>query len=151
MSNFFRDITPCSQLKANRHFGETYCLHMQGQISEEGYQRESRWQAYSILKLESIYSSETTVDFQQTTRHCNPEDSTFHNYRCENLKSYRDKSFQLYKKDVICSLIRTNYKTALTVKLLADNIWHHAAQIQVRKSVNCCPTYLPSHKQQSND
>jgi hypothetical protein len=37
---------------------------------------------------EEICSSETSVDFQRTTRRYIPEDSTLHNYRCENLKSY---------------------------------------------------------------
>jgi hypothetical protein len=37
--------------------------------------------------METIYSSETSVDFQRTTRRI-PEDSTLHNHRCENLKSY---------------------------------------------------------------
>jgi hypothetical protein len=32
--------------------------------------------------------SETSVDFQQTSRRYIPEDSTLHNHRCENLKSY---------------------------------------------------------------
>jgi hypothetical protein len=41
--------------------------------------------AYSSnLKMEAICSSETSVDFQRTT-----EDSTLHNHRCENLKSYK--------------------------------------------------------------
>jgi hypothetical protein len=41
--------------------------------------------AYSwILKMEAICSSETSVDFQRTTRRY----STLHNQRCENLKSY---------------------------------------------------------------
>jgi hypothetical protein len=31
---------------------------------------------------------ETSVDFQRTTRRYIPEDSTLHNHRCENLKSY---------------------------------------------------------------
>jgi hypothetical protein len=30
-------------------------------------------------------SSETSVDFQRTTRHYISEDSTLHNHRCENL------------------------------------------------------------------
>jgi hypothetical protein len=33
-------------------------------------------------------SSETSVDFQQTTERYTPEDNTLHNHRCENLKSY---------------------------------------------------------------
>jgi hypothetical protein len=32
-------------------------------------------------------SSETLVDFQRTTQRYIPEDSTFHNHRCENFKS----------------------------------------------------------------
>jgi hypothetical protein len=41
-----------------------------------------------ILMMEAIYSSETLVDTQRTTRHYTPEDGTLHNHRCENLKSY---------------------------------------------------------------
>jgi hypothetical protein len=45
--------------------------------------------AYSTtLKMEAIYSSETSVDFQQTTRRYIPEDRTIHNQRCENLTSF---------------------------------------------------------------
>jgi hypothetical protein len=45
--------------------------------------------ASSILKMEAIFSSEKSVDFQRTTRRYIPEDSTLHkNHRCENLKSY---------------------------------------------------------------
>jgi hypothetical protein len=42
----------------------------------------------STLKMEAIYSSETSVETQRTTRRHIPEDDTLHNYRCENLKSY---------------------------------------------------------------
>jgi hypothetical protein len=42
----FWNITPCSPLKTNLHFGGTYHLHLQGRrISRESYQRERRWQA----------------------------------------------------------------------------------------------------------
>jgi hypothetical protein len=44
---------------------------------------------FSTLKMEVICSSETSVDFQRTTRRYIPEDSTLHNYRCENLKFYK--------------------------------------------------------------
>jgi hypothetical protein len=76
-STIFWDITPCSPLKVNRHFGGTYRLLLQGRrISRARNQRESRWQA------------ETSVDTQRTTRRYIPEDSTLYNLRCENLKSY---------------------------------------------------------------
>jgi hypothetical protein len=39
--------------------------------------------------MEAIYSSETSVDFQRTTRRYISEDSTVHKDRCENLKSYK--------------------------------------------------------------
>jgi hypothetical protein len=35
--------------------------------------------AYWTLKLEAIFSSELSVDFQETTRRYIPEDSTLHN------------------------------------------------------------------------
>jgi hypothetical protein len=41
----FWDITPCSLLKVNRHFGGTYRLHLRGRkICRARNQRESRWQ-----------------------------------------------------------------------------------------------------------
>jgi hypothetical protein len=43
---------------------------------------------YSTLKMDATCSSETSVDFQQTTRCYIPEDRTLHNHCCENLKSY---------------------------------------------------------------
>jgi hypothetical protein len=38
--------------------------------------------------MEAVCSSETSVASQRTTRRYIPEDSTLHNHRCENLKSY---------------------------------------------------------------
>jgi hypothetical protein len=67
---------PCSPLKVNRRFGGTYRLYLQGRINRARYQRESRLQA------------ERSVDFQRTIRRYIPEDSSLHNHRCENLKSY---------------------------------------------------------------
>jgi hypothetical protein len=44
------DITPCSPLKVNRRFVETYRLHLQGRrISRARNQRESRWKAELFL------------------------------------------------------------------------------------------------------
>jgi hypothetical protein len=42
---------------------------------------------YSNLKMKKIFSFETSVRFQGTTRYYIPEDKTRHNQRCENLKS----------------------------------------------------------------
>jgi hypothetical protein len=38
--------------------------------------------------MEATHFSETSVDFQRTTRSYIPEDRTLHNHRYENLKSY---------------------------------------------------------------
>jgi hypothetical protein len=40
------------------------------------------------LMMEAARTSETLVNFYQTTRCYNPEDSTLHTHRRENLKSY---------------------------------------------------------------
>jgi hypothetical protein len=82
-SSIIWDITPCSLLKVNRSFGRTCRLHLQGRrICQTRKQRESRWQ------VEQTCSSETSVDFQRTTRRYIPEDRTLRNHRCENLISY---------------------------------------------------------------
>jgi hypothetical protein len=59
------------------YFDGTYGLHIQGRrISQARKQRDCRWRA-----------SETSVDFQRTTRRYIPEDSsTLYYNRCENLK-----------------------------------------------------------------
>jgi hypothetical protein len=74
------DIKPCSLLKVNRRFGGTYRLHIQGQIiSGTRYQSESKRQTRSRILLGLFFeledSSETSVDFQRTTRPYIPEDS----------------------------------------------------------------------------
>jgi hypothetical protein len=42
----------------------------------------------SAMKIEGTCSSEMSVEFQQATWHCIPEDRTFHRQCCENLTSY---------------------------------------------------------------
>jgi hypothetical protein len=97
--SIFWDIKLCSPLKVNRRFGGQCSLYLQGRrISQGRNQSESRCDSCfllgfsSTLKMEAICSSETSVEFQQTTRRYFPEDITLHNYCCENLKSYRDES-----------------------------------------------------------
>jgi hypothetical protein len=43
------------------------------------------------LMMEAARTSETLVNFYQTTRHYNPEYSHLHTHRRENLKSYTIK------------------------------------------------------------
>jgi hypothetical protein len=45
--------------------------------------------------MEAARTSETFVNFYQTTRRYNPEDSHLRTHRCENLKSYCE--FLIYR------------------------------------------------------
>jgi hypothetical protein len=57
---------------------EDGCLHHQGDES---------------LMMEATITSETSVNFYQTTLRKNPEDSHLHTRRRENLKSHKIKQF----------------------------------------------------------
>jgi hypothetical protein len=46
------------------------------------------WYSSIALMMEAASTSETLVNFYQTTRRYNPEDSHLHTRRLENLKSY---------------------------------------------------------------
>jgi hypothetical protein len=96
-STIFCDITPCSPLKVNRRFVGRYRLHFQDRISLARYHRD-RFStyfftlvsslAYTTLKMEAIYFSETSVNCQRTTQRYIPAYRTLHNHCCANLKSY---------------------------------------------------------------
>jgi hypothetical protein len=58
-------VAPCSLVEVYQRFRGPCCLHHQGDST-----------------------SETLVNFYQTTRCYNPEDSNLHTHRRENLKSY---------------------------------------------------------------
>jgi hypothetical protein len=72
---YFLGYNPCSPLKGNRCFRETYGLHLHGRrISQARNQRET--------------DNNRSSDFQRTIRRYIPEDGTPHKHSCENLKSY---------------------------------------------------------------
>jgi hypothetical protein len=80
------------------HFGGNCCLHLKGEIiSQERNKLEAcnklclfmldSFLAYSTnLMMVATCSSETSVDFQRTTRRYSPEDRILHNHRCDSLK-----------------------------------------------------------------
>jgi hypothetical protein len=85
-SSIFCDITQCSSLQANRCFGGTHRLHIQGRrISQARNQHESKCQSelvsclvyFSTLNIDATYSCETSVDFVRTARRYIAEDRTF--------------------------------------------------------------------------
>jgi hypothetical protein len=63
-------VAPCSMVEVYRHFRGPFCLHHQG----DGV-------------MEAARTSETLVNFYQTTRRCNPKDSRFHTHRRQNLRA----------------------------------------------------------------
>jgi hypothetical protein len=82
------DITPCSPLKVNPLFGGTCSLHFQGQIISQARSQICLIPAsYWFLAWIILRSSETSVDFQRTTRRYIPEDRVLLDQRNENLKS----------------------------------------------------------------
>jgi hypothetical protein len=78
------DKTLCSPLNVSRRFGGVYYLYLQWRINRERYQRESRWQAFTLLScsacstlmMVAVCSTETSIDSQRTTRRYIPEDKT---------------------------------------------------------------------------
>jgi hypothetical protein len=99
-----------SPLKVNRRFGGTCRLHRHGRrISQARNQRESRWQA----KMGVICSSETSVDFQRTTRRYIAKDRTLHPSSTFSL-NMRDQVLYPYKTT---SKIMTLYTLLLSLCL----------------------------------
>jgi hypothetical protein len=74
----FWDITPYNSLNFNRRFRGTRCLHLQGKIlslARACYELHSDLLACSwTVEMDPICFSETSVDFQRTTRRYIPED-----------------------------------------------------------------------------
>jgi hypothetical protein len=88
-SAVFWDITPCSPLNIKRCFGGTCRLRFQGRIRQAEISMEQADYS-STLKIEAC-SSERSFYIEQTTQRYILQDRNFHNHRCENLKSYRNK------------------------------------------------------------
>jgi hypothetical protein len=72
-SSVFWDVKGCSPVEIHQRFGGTYCLHLQcRRISQ------TRNQQRSGVTMEAVRSSQTSVDFYQTTRRYTPEDKNAH-------------------------------------------------------------------------
>jgi hypothetical protein len=61
------------------------------------------------LHFQALCSSETSVDFQRTTRRYIPEDSALNNRRCETLKSYVNKYVKEYVPVQRHSVVASNW------------------------------------------
>jgi hypothetical protein len=75
-------VAPCSLVEVYQRFRGPSCLHHQGD-------------EFIALMMEAARTSENLVNFYQTTRRYNPEDSHLCSHRRENLKFY-NKTFKIY-------------------------------------------------------
>jgi hypothetical protein len=73
-------VAPCSLVEVYQRFRGPCCLHNQGE-------------GIIALMMEAARISETLVNFYQTTRRYNSEDSHLRTHRRENLKSYNLQFF----------------------------------------------------------
>jgi hypothetical protein len=82
----FWDIVPCSPLKIKQHFGESGGSIFRALLATSLSLVSCL--AYSLtLKMETTFSSETSVGFHWITQHYIPEHGILHNHCCENFKS----------------------------------------------------------------
>jgi hypothetical protein len=65
--------------------------------------------------MEAAKTSETLVNFYQTTRCYNPEDSNLHTHRRENLRSYR------VKVDLPAEVVKMFVTTQTSIRLNSVN------------------------------
>jgi hypothetical protein len=97
--------------------------------------------------MEAASTSETSVNFYQTTRHKNPEDSHLHTRRRENLKYHKQKRRFRYMWPSSC--IRTKLFVLLDTKVYtcfifffyrfildAINVYVNEAETDARKLLN---------------
>jgi hypothetical protein len=93
-SSIFWDISLCCPLKVNLRFGRTYRLHLHSRrISRARSHLLSRWclvqlNIRPLIKQEAACSSETSVEFQRTTRRYIQDGVIIHNHCFENIKPY---------------------------------------------------------------
>jgi hypothetical protein len=76
-----------------KHVTQPKLEHTEKSLSREGNDADGCLLGFSAvealtLMMEAARTSETLVNFYQTTRRYNPEDSHLHTHRRENLKSY---------------------------------------------------------------
>jgi hypothetical protein len=100
------------------------------------------------LIMEAASTSKTSVNFHQTIRHCNPEDSNLHTRRSENHKSCLWTIIvgkQLFKTDLwnVCKFLRDytaqQLRRLVIFILAAVRTWNHTSK---NKFVHGCKAVL---------
>jgi hypothetical protein len=107
-SSVFCNITPCSPLEVNRHFGVTYHLHLESRgVSQSRNQHKA--------SIKTVCLPETSVDLHRTTRSYITEDRILHSRRCENLK-YNEKEICVPERS-LCTRYGMQYPMWLLMKV----------------------------------
>jgi hypothetical protein len=105
-------ITPYSPLKVNRRFGRTY--HLRLLCLPPAFALVSCSTYSSIMKMEAVCSSDTSFDFQRTTRCYFPKDRTLH--YCRRFGDITDKYMDCGQWDDSSSLYIYTGKLALNIE-----------------------------------
>jgi hypothetical protein len=74
-----------------------------------------------VLMMEAARTSETLVNFYQTTRRYNPEDSHLRTHRRENLKSYLIYYFPHFSPKYINIILNVVFFFYLLIRLFIGN------------------------------
>jgi hypothetical protein len=112
----FWDVAPCSLVDIDRRFRGTYCLYHQGDELETGSHVSNQFFARGLLialMMEAVSTSKTSVNFYQTTRRNNPEDSHLHTRRRESLKSHKNKKYLRLVSSVFYFYVPVYYNNIL--------------------------------------
>jgi hypothetical protein len=118
LQELLNNLFPYSPLKVDRHFGVTFCLHLQGRRSQATNQSGSLLTTCftllscldfsSILKTEATSSPLTSVDCQRTTQHYIPENRDCY----ENLAFY-----------TACSVLSSRFCNLFNDAITNEKIW----------------------------
>jgi hypothetical protein len=92
-------FAPCSLVQDDQYFGGTYYLHHQGDESSP-----------IVLMMEAISTSETTVNFYETTRRNIPKDCTLHHLGVIGRISLPSVQYKLLYLKVSGGMKRANQK-----------------------------------------
>jgi hypothetical protein len=83
-SYLFCHMMPYSLVEVHWHFQGMYCFHLQGWIGSQAAHTVCHLflvgylSCFSTLKMETVHTPETSVNFHQPTKHPISEDSTFY-------------------------------------------------------------------------
>jgi hypothetical protein len=125
-NDILQNIPPCSPVLVHRRFGGIHYLHLQDRrINETRSRRQTELPL--TMKTEIVRSSETSVNFHQTTRLHFPKELTRHRQSRDNNTELVLSSFLQHK--LHSNLITRNNLEPHTVGNLTDTSISHSLSI----------------------